>query len=439
MSVFIFLTYYVFSFVVRKHIFMKEEFLYYLWENRLLSKDLLTVDGESVYVISVGNRNYDSGPDFLDARIRIGGTLWVGHVEIHVNASDWFRHGHQNDGAYKNVILHVVYCNDTERLAIPTVEAKGKYDEEIYERYNGFMRSRRWIPCEKLIAGIQQFTWLSWLERIVVERLEAEVKDVFSKFAGNNCDWEETLYQRLMRYSGLKVNNEAFEMLARLLPLRILRRHIDNPLQVEAMFFGCAGFLEQEFTEPYPVLLQREFRILKSKFDLKIMPMAYWKFLRLRPPNFPTVRLAQMASMVRIFDKMFSTLQFVSDLDSMRNLFNVEVNEYWDTHFQFEKPSKLMKKRLGATAVDVLIINAVVPVLFSYGIYHDNQDLKNRSLGFLNMMGPEDNLIIRKFEKLGVSVQDAQQTQALLHLYGNYCKRRKCLKCRVFSASKTVD
>lgn len=415
---------------------MKEDFIYYLWENRLLTKNLGTVDGDSVYVISVGNRNYDSGPDFLDAKIRIGKTLWVGHVEIHVNASDWFRHGHQNDEAYRNVILHVVYRNDTERIDIPTVEIKGQFDEGIYERYNGFLKSRKWIPCEKLIAGIQQFTWLSWLERIVVERLEAEVKDVFSKLAANNFDWEETLYQRIMRYCGLKVNNDAFERLAMLLPLKLLRKHSDNHLQVEAMFFGCAGFLEREFSESYPVLLQREFKILKSKFNLTVMPKAYWRFLRLRPPNFPTIRLAQMASMVCIYDNWFYKLQTVNDLDSMRNLFNAEVNGYWDTHFQFERPSKTMKKNLGATAIDVLIINAVIPVLFSYGIYHDNQELKNRSLGFLNVMEPEDNVIIRKFEMLGVNLLNAQQTQALLHLYNCYCKKRNCLKCRVFSASK---
>ncbi len=424
------------TFASKERIFMKEEFLYYLWENRLLSKDIMTVEGEPVYVVSVGNRNYDSGPDFLDARIRIGRTLWVGHVEIHVNASDWFRHGHQTDDAYNNVILHVVYCNDTERLAIPTIEVKGKFDEDVYDKYNAFLRSRRWIPCEKLIAGIQQFTWLSWLERIVVERLEAEVKDVFSKLAENKYDWEETLYQRLMRYSGLKVNNDAFEMLAKLLPLWILRKHINNALQIEAMFFGCAGFLEREFTEPYPVLLQREFKILKAKFDLKVMPMSCWRFLRLRPPNFPTIRLAQMASMVHDFDNLFSKLHTVGDLESMRNLFNVEVNEYWDTHFLFEKPSKAMKKNLGLTAIDVLIINAVVPVTFSYGIYRDDQDMKNRSLDFLNVVDAEDNLVIRKFGKLGVHACNAQQTQALLYLYNNYCRKRKCLKCRVFSASK---
>ncbi len=418
---------------------MKEEFIYYLWENRLLSKDIQTVDGDAVYVVSVGTRNYDSGPDFLDARIRIGNTLWVGHVEIHVNASDWFRHGHQNDDAYKNVILHVVYCNDTERLAIPTVEIKGKFDEGIYKRYYSCLKSRQWIPCEKMIAGTQQFTWLSWLERIVVERLETEVKDIFSKLANNNFDWEETVYQRIMRYCGLKVNNAAFERLAMMLPLRILRKHLDNALQVEAMFFGCAGFLEQEFTESYPVLLQREFKILKSKFNLSVMPMAYWKFLRLRPPNFPTIRLAQMASIVCARDNLFSKLLVVSDLDALRNLFNVEVNTYWDTHFQFGRPSTEKKKKLGATAINVLIINAVIPAMFSYGIYHDNQELKDRSVGFLNVMEPEDNVVVRKFEELGVNVRNAQQTQALLHLYDNYCKKRNCLKCRVFSASKAID
>lgn len=417
---------------------MKEEFIYYLWENRLLSKDLQTVDGDSIYVISVGNRNYDSGPDFLDARIRIGGTLWCGHVEIHVNASDWFRHGHQNDDAYNNVILHVVYNNDTERLAIPTLEIEGKFDEGIYVRYNDFLKSRKWIPCERLIAGIQQFTWLSWLERVLVERLEAEVKDVFSKLSENNYDWEETLYQRIMRYCGLKVNNDAFERLARLLPLRILRKHLDNRLQIEALFFGCAGFLEQSFTDSYPVLLQREFKILKSKFNLATMPAMYWKFLRLRPPNFPTVRLAQMASEVCNADNMFSKLLVANDMDSVRNLFNVEVNEYWDTHFQFEKPSRPIKKTLGDTAINLLIINAVMPVLFSYGIYHDNDELKEKSLGLLNEMEPEDNVIIRKFGSLGVNARNAQQTQALLHLYNFYCRKRKCLKCRVFSAVKTI-
>lgn len=413
---------------------MKEEFIYYLWENRLLSNDLSTIDGDEVSIVTVGVRNYDAGPDYLNARIRIGKTLWVGHVEMHVNSSDWFKHGHQDDDAYKNVVLHVVYHNDCERLKIPTLVIDGKFDESILMQYEGFMKSRLWIPCEKMIADVQQFTWLSWLERIVVERLETEVKDVYAHLVENNFNWEETVYQRVMRYLGMKVNNDAFERLAKLLPLKILRKHVDNALQVEAMIFGCAGFLEQTFTEDYPVLLQREFKVLKSKFDLISMPMAYWKFLRMRPPNFPTVRLAQTASLICSCDTLFSKLLSISDLETMRTMFDVEANEYWDTHFIFGKPSKMMKKTLGATAIDVLIINAIVPILFCYGMYHDDENLKSRSLEFLGKMEPEDNLVIRNFRKMGVNVRNAQQSQAILHLYNCYCKKRKCLNCRVFRA-----
>lgn len=413
---------------------MKEEFIYYLWENRLLSTDLHTVDGEDVSVISVGVRNYNAGPDFLNARVKIGDTLWVGHVEMHVNASDWFRHGHQDDKAYDNVVLHMVYHNDCERLDIPTVEIEGKFDENILARYDGFMKSRLWIACEKLITSVQQFTWLSWLERLVVERLETEVKDVRARLVENNYDWEETVYQRVMRYLGMKVNNDAFERLAKLLPLKILRKHLDNSLQVAAMLFGCAGFLEQEFTEAYPILLQREFKMLKSKFNLSVMPMSYWKFLRMRPPNFPTIRLAQTASLICSSDSLFSKLLSINDLKAIRDLFDVDADNYWNTHFIFEKPSKMMKKTLGQTAVDVLIINAVVPVLFCYGMYHDDDELKDRSVGFLETMEAEDNLVIRRFRKMGVGVCNAQQSQAVLHLYNCYCKKRKCLNCRVFSA-----
>lgn len=422
------------NFAAKNYTVMKEEFIYYLWENRLLSKDLRTVDGEDVDIISVGIRNHDAGPDYLDARIKIGNTLWVGHVEMHVNTSDWFRHGHQDDEAYNNVMLHVVYHNDCERLNIPTVEIAGKFDESVLAQYEGFMRSRLWIPCEKLISSVQQFTWLSWLERLVVERLETEVKDVFTLLVENNYDWEETMYQRVMRYLGMKVNNDAFERLAQLLPLKVLRKHIDNKLQVEAMIFGCAGFLEQTFTEDYPVLLQREFKILKAKFNLSVMPMAYWKFLRMRPPNFPTIRLAQTASLICSCNALFSKLLSINDIESIRNVFDVEATGYWDTHFIFGKPSKMMRRSLGSTAVDVLIINAVLPVLFGYGIYHDDEDLKDRSLAILEKMKPEDNLIIRKFDDMGVNVRNAQQSQALLHLYKCYCKKRKCLNCRVFGA-----
>lgn len=413
---------------------MREEFLYYLWENRLLDKNIVTVDGEEIQIISVGMRNHNSGPDFLDAKINIANTLWAGHVEMHVNASDWFKHGHQDDDAYNNVILHVVYINDSERFGIPTLEVTGHFDESIYSKYKAFMKSQQWISCGKLIAGIQQFTLLSWLERVIVERLEDEVAAVNKLLVANNFDWEETLYQRIMRYMGLKVNNDAFEWLSRLLPLRILRKHLDNPLQIEAMFFGCAGFLEHEFYDGYPLMLQQEYKILKSKFDLITMPMSYWKFLRLRPPNFPTIRIAQMATMVRSCNNLLSKMLSFHELDNFADFFNVEINSYWSTHYLFDKQSKKQKKALGATAIDVLLINAVIPVLFCYGVCHDNQEIKDRSLAFLEKIKPEDNLVTRSFSDLGVCVCNAQQSQALIHLYNNYCRRRNCLECRVFTA-----
>lgn len=413
---------------------MREDFLYYLWENRLLDKDIVTSDGDEIQIVSVGMRNHDAGPDYLDAKIRIGDTLWAGHVEMHVNASDWFKHGHQNDEAYENVILHVVYVNDCELFGIPTIEVMGRFDESIYSKYKAFMNSQQWVSCGRLISGIQQFTWLSWLERVIIERLEEEVADVNKKLAANNHDWEETVYQRIMRSLGLKVNNEAFEWLSRLLPLKILRKHLDNPLQIEAMFFGCAGFLEQEFADGYPLLLQREFKVLKSKFDLITMPASYWKFLRLRPPNFPTIRLAQMAAIVQSCDNLLSKMLSMNDINEIRSFFDVEINDYWTTHFLFDKPSKRQKKSLGSTAVDVVLINAVVPVLFCYGACHDNQTIKDRSLAFLEEIKSEDNLIIRNFTELGVSVRNAQQSQALIHLYTRYCRRRRCLECRVFNA-----
>lgn len=413
---------------------MKEEFLYYLWENRLLDKSLTTTCGEEVTILSVGVRNSDAGPDFLDAKIKISNTLWVGHVEMHVNTSDWFKHGHQNDKAYDNVVLHVVYHNDNERLDIPTIEVVGHFDDSIYNRYTYFMRSRHWVACEKQISGIQPFTWLSWLERVIVERLEEEVAEVRQRLIANNYDWEETLYQRVMRYLGLKVNNDAFEWLSRLLPLKILRKHLDNPTLIEAMFFGCAGFLEKEFIDPYPLLLQREYKVMKSKFNLISMPENYWKFLRLRPPNFPTIRIAQMSAIVISYDNLLSKILSINDIGEFYSFFNIETNDYWATHFLFEKASKYQKKTLGSTSIDIIIINAIVPVLFCYGIMHDDQKLKDKSINFLGELKPENNLVVRSFIKMGLSVRDAQQSQATMHLYERYCRRRRCLECRVFTA-----
>ena len=410
---------------------MREEFLYYIWENRLTDKDLNTTEGEAVDIVATGYRNTDSGPDYLEAKIRIGDKLWAGHVEIHVKSSDWNRHGHQNDKAYKNVILHVVFENDMHVNEIPTLELKGHFDESLFAQYQRLISSKTWIPCEKSIAKAPVFTRLSWLDRIAVERLESKSETVTKILEANQFDWEDALYKLLMRYFGLKVNNEAFEYLANILPFKTLLKHADNLLQVEAMLMGCAGFLEYDFTEEYPLLLKREFAVMHAKFNLLAMPAERWRFLRLRPSNFVTIRLAQMAQLIHKNGCLFSKIKAAKDTAEVKTLFDVEASEYWKTHYRFEVPAESKPKHLGNTTADVLIINAVTPLLFCYGKLHKDESVCDTAIQFLEDTEAEDNTVIRHYAQCGVKAENAMQTQALLHLYNMYCKRKRCLECRI--------
>ena len=431
---------------------MREEFLYYIWENRLTDKDLKTMEGESVEVVATGYRNTDSGPDFLEAKIQIGDKLWAGHVEIHVKSSDWNRHGHQNDKAYKNVILHVVYENDLQVNGIPTLELKGHFDESLFAQYQKLIVSKTWIPCEKSIAQVPVFTSLSWLDRMAVERLESKSGAVTKLLEDNQFDWEDALYKLLMRYFGLKVNNEAFEYLANILPFKTLLKHADNLLQVEAMLMGCAGFFEDDFAEEYPLLLKREYSVMKAKFNLLTMPAERWRFMRMRPSNFPTIRLAQMAQLIHKNGCLFSKIKAAKDTAEAKALFDVAASEYWETHWRFNKRlpqcdsptdqksgtvglsyhgSRKTPKHLGKTTADVLIINAVAPLLFCYGKLHKEDSYCETALQFLEDTEAEGNTIIRHYAQCGITAENAMQTQALLHLYSYFCKRKRCLDCRI--------
>ena len=410
---------------------MREEFLYYLWENRLIDKALQTTEGEAVDVVATGYRNTDSGPDFLEARIQIGDKLWAGHVEIHVKASDWNRHGHQTDKAYKNVILHVVYENDTKVNNIPTLELKGHFDETLFANYQRFISSKNWIPCEKSISKVPVFTRLSWLDRMAVERLESKSDTVTKILNANQFDWEDALYKLLMRYFGLKVNNEALEYLSNILPFKTLLKHADNLLQLEAMLFGCAGFLEDNFTEEYPLLLKREFAVMKAKFNLLIMPAERWKFMRMRPSNFPTIRLAQMAQLIHKNGCLFSRIKAAKSTAEVKALFDVATSEYWETHYRFGTPTESKPKHLGDATADVLMINAVAPLLFSYGKLHKDESICDTAIQFLEETEAEDNAIIRHYTQCSITAENAMQTQALLHLYSYFCKRKRCLECRI--------
>jgi len=410
---------------------MKEEFLYYIWENKLLSLDLRTKAGEPVTIVHQGYRNSDSGPDFSEAKIKIGETLWVGSVEIHVRTSDWKRHGHQNDSAYGNVILHVVYDDDEDFDKIPVLAIRGKFDESLYSRYTSFVNAKGWIPCSGSVHLVQQYTWLSWLDRLVVERLEHKAAIVNAMLESVKGDWEEVLYRLVLHYFGMRVNGANFEMLANLVSLRQLLKHADNPVQVEAMLFGCAGFLDGEFDDDYPKLLKREFKVMSAKFDLKTMPKASWKFMRMRPANFPTIRLSQASQLICRHGCLFSKMLNASSYEEMCELLSVGTSEYWNTHYLFDKQSDFRSKKVGQMMSEVLVINVVAPMLFCYGMAHCNQDLCDRALSLLESVSAERNTISRNFAACGVEPHNAVQSQAMIQLYENYCKPRRCLECRI--------
>lgn len=410
---------------------MKEDFLYYLWEHRLLKGALKTHDGLPVRVVNPGFRNLDSGPDYLEAKIEIGEQLWAGQVEIHVRTSDWNRHGHQYDKAYNNVVLHVVYEDDVRVNAIPTLALKGHFDEWLYQNYERFVGVQHWIACERSISEVQPFALHVWLERMAVERMERKTEAVAMLLKANHYDWEDALYRLLLRYSGMKVNSEACEYLASILPLKTLMKHADNPIQVEAMLMGCAGFLSDDEEEEYVKLLQREFAVMRAKFGLLVMPKERWKFLRMRPMNFITVRLAQMAQLIHRNGAMFATIREAETIAQVLELFEVTASSYWDTHYRFEVSSEKQPKHLGRGTADVLIINAIVPLLFCYGKLHKEERYCEKAMRFLESLDAEDNAIIRHYAYYGVKAQNALQTQALLHLYGTYCKRKRCLECSI--------
>lgn len=410
---------------------MKEDFLYYLWENRLFIGMLKTTGGQTVDIVNPGFRNTNSGPDFLEAKIKIDDQLWAGQVEIHVRTSDWLKHGHQFDKAYRNVVLHVVYEHDAWVNGIPVLELKGHFDYALYHQYQDLVSAQRWIACERQLDEVLPFTKNTWLERMAIERLEEKAKMVEKLLTTNKFDWEDTFYRLLLRYFGLKVNNEAFETLASLLPFKTLLKHADQTLQLEAMLLGCAGFLEVDSDEDYPLLLKREFEAMKAKFNLLSMPLERWRFMRMRPMNFPTIRLAQMAQMIHRHGPLFSKIKEAATTSEVRTLFDVQASAYWDTHYRFSIMCPARPKHLGDSTANVLIINAVVPLLFCYGRFHKNERYCDKALQFLEYINAEDNTVIRHFADRGMAPQNAMQSQALLHLHKFYCKRKRCLECSI--------
>ncbi|TWR27294.1 DUF2851 family protein [Mucilaginibacter achroorhodeus] len=416
-----------------------EDFLHYVWQFRLFNRiNLRTTEGEELEIQSVGLHNKNAGPDFQNARIRIGETTWAGNAELHLSSSDWQRHGHTTDGAYDNVILHVVYTDDTPLMRadgkrVPTLELKDRIPAELHHRYHNLVfGNQSIIPCEGSISTVDGITMQNWLTRILVERLEKRSEAVIASLEQNRGDWEETFYQFLAGNFGFKVNALPFELLAKSLPQNILAKHKNNALQVEALIFGQAGFLDGELEEAYPKALQSEYNFLRKKYNLIPVENHLWKFLRMRPQNFPTVRLAQFAALVLQSNHLFSKVLEIKEVKEMRELFrNISVNEYWETHYRFGKESNASSKSLGAASVDTLILNTVVLFLFSYGKHMKLQYYVSRALKMLENIPAEQNNITDDFVNLGIKINSAFDSQAVIELKNSYCNYKKCLQCGV--------
>ncbi len=415
---------------------MTEEFLHYIWQYRLYKPNLVLHTGEKVAVLHPGVHNSDSGPDFFNARIRIGETIWAGNIEIHILSSDWKRHNHQQDKSYDNVILHVVYQNDqtvfrVDGSAIPTLELDGLYNENSWKHYLGFMASQKWIPCETMISEVDSFVRNAWLDRILVERLERKALQVEEILLLTNNDWALTFYRLLARNMGFKLNNLAFEMLAQSLPYSFLAKHADDLFQVEAMVFGQAGLLESSFTDEYPSKLKKEYSFLKKKFDLVPIDTHLWRFMRLHPGNFPTLRLAQFAAVIHHSSSIIGELFNSGDVNTYRKLFGAEASAYWDTHYTFNKSSDAKRKTLGLSSIDLLIINLVAPMLVAFGRWKSDSAMIEKAVDLLMQLKPENNTIIRKWAVLGIAADNAATSQSLIELKSQYCDHKKCLSCSI--------
>ncbi|MEO6760368.1 MAG: DUF2851 family protein [Saprospiraceae bacterium] len=416
---------------------MPETFLHFLWRwRRFDAQNLLTTEGQSLEILQPGEHNTHAGPDFFNARLRIGDTLWAGNVEMHLRASEWQAHRHQEDCAYDNVVLHVVLEEDQPVLRrdgsrLPCLELQGRIPPSLLNIYQRLEHERAWIPCQGFFQNTPDIIRLNWLDRVLVERLEEKTAVIAALLSGTENHWEEAFYRLLARNFGLKVNAEPFEALARSLPLSVLARHKNNLLQVEALLFGQAGLLDSPFEDAYPQSLAREYRHLANKYSLSPLPESIWKFLRLRPANFPTVRLAQFAALVHRSAHLFNQVLVTDSLRNLENLFTVQPSDYWLCHFQFDKLSRPRSKTPGRDFVQLLIINTIVPVLFHYGRSSGDADLQNRALRLLEALPAESNAILEGWTGLGMRAGQAYHSQALLHLKTRYCDPKRCLECGI--------
>lgn len=415
---------------------MKEDFIHYLWKHQLFVPKLKTTENNILEVLKPGLVNTDSGPDFFNARIRLADTIWAGNIEIHVNSSDWYAHSHQSDPAYDNIILHVVYADDkpVKRIngeLIPTLELKHFVEPSIYIKYCEFINSKKWIPCENQILDVDYFKRMSWFDNLLIERLNKKATAIEDELSKTGNDLQEVFYRKLARNFGFKTNSLAFEILASKIPLKLLSKHKNELSQIEALLFGASGLLDKSLTGNYPSKLLKEYSFLKEKYGLVEMDKKLWKFMRMRPSNFPTIRISQFSNLVYKSSALISQILESEKLSHVKDLLKVSASDYWTDHFRFDVKSESRKKLLGKTSIHLIMINTIVPYLFVYGKRSHDEGLMQKAVNWLEQLNSENNTITRQFSKIGIKPSNAMQSQALIQLKNEYCNKKRCLECRI--------
>lgn len=416
---------------------MQEDFLHYIWKHKKIDLNKLkTTQGETVLVASVGQHNFNSGPDFFNAQLKIGNQLWAGNVEIHVKASDWFLHNHEQDKAYDNVILHVVWEHDTDvfrndNTAIPTLQLKDFTSKDVLNNYEKlFSKNGKWINCENDFASVDNFVLSNWLERLYFERLERKSGTIQNLLKETKNDWEAVFFIMLAKNFGLKVNGESFYSIAKSIDFSVVRKSQANQQTLEALLFGQAGLLEQDFENAYYLDLVEAYQFLKHKFKLENNAVLPLQFFRLRPPNFPTIRLSQLASLYYEHKTLFSNVIEAENLEDFYKLFKVSAASFWNSHYTFQKTSKMSSKKLTKSFIDLLLINTVLPIKFCYA-KEKGQEVDSIILKIASDIASEKNSIVDAFNNLTKVSKASLQSQALIQLKNEYCNKNKCLQCAI--------
>ena len=429
-----------------------EKLLQYCWKHRILpAGELRTTDGLPVEVIDTGLLNTDAGPDFFNARIRIGDRLLAGNVEIHIRRNDWYAHGHDRDAAYDNVILHVVDAQSNgpadadsairtrEGRILP--EVKISVPEEIRANYRELLSEDSYPPCYKIIPNVTPLSMHSWMAALQTERLKQKTEAIAERVSMLKGDWEHAYFITLARSYGFGSNSDALEQWARNMPMTSVAHHRDNLFQIESIFFGQAGMLNiaavrerlqlETAADEYFQRMQSEYEYLKHKFQMTDKYAPQWKYMRMRPQNFPTIRIAQLARLYYERRTSLSQLIECDTIDKLRKMFHCGVSDYWQTHYTFGHESQPSAKQLSAASISLLMINCAIPMIFAYGRQTGSEALCNRALDLLESLPPENNTITRMWKQVGLESRSAGDTQALIQLKKQYCDRKDCLQCRI--------